>query len=67
MNPIFEIVVGNIGSVYSGNNFMQARSTYTQYVELSRNGHGRASGEAVTFFHNGEVRMEFPGVNASAE
>jgi len=57
----FEVVVGNIGTVYSGNNFMQAQTKYTNYVELSRLNSGRASGEAVTLFHNGNIRSEYQG------
>ena len=60
-NAKFEVVVGNIGTVYSGNNFMVASSKYSAYVENSKSGKGRAGGEAVTMFHNGEIRYEHAG------
>jgi hypothetical protein len=59
--PKFEVVVGNIGTVYSGNNYMQAQCEYTAYVKISRKGKGRAAGEPVTLFHNGEIRSEYAG------
>jgi len=57
----FEVIVGNIGTVYSGNNFMQAQTRYSSYVKDSRANRGRAAGEAVTLIHNGEIRCEYAG------
>jgi len=57
--PKFEVVVGNIGTVYSGNNYMQAECKYSAYVKQSRSNYGRAAGEPVTLFHNGEIRSEY--------
>lgn len=45
MKP-FQVVVGNIGTVYEGNNYKKAWREYR---------------EAVTFFHNGEPCAEFAG------
>lgn len=57
----FEVIVGNIGNVYSGSNYMQACSHYTAYVNQSKGDYGRAAGEDVTMLHNGEIKKEFIG------
>ena len=57
----FQVVVGNIGHVYDGSNFMQACAVYSDYVKQSKEAHGRASGEPVTMFHKGEIRKEYLG------
>ena len=57
----FQVLVGNIGHVYDGNNFMQASSKYTAYVKASKSNTGRAAGEPVTMFHNGDIRCEYFG------
>lgn len=57
----FEVVVGNIGTVYAGNNYMQAQCKYARYVKASRDMDGRIAGEAVVLMHNGEIRMEHAG------
>jgi hypothetical protein len=59
--PKFEVVVGNIGTVYSGNNNKQALKDYKFYVNESDIPFGRASGESVTMFKNGETFKEFIG------
>lgn len=58
---VFEVIVGNIGTVYDGNNYMQAQGKYSHYVRQSKGGWGRAAGESVTLFHHGEIRQEFFG------
>lgn len=57
----FQVVVGNIGHVFDGNNYMQARAKYSAYVKASRENCGRAAGEPVTLFHNGEIKAEYFG------
>lgn len=52
-------MVGNIGTVYSGNNFMVASSKYSAYVKQSKANVGRAGSESVVMFHDGEVRYEY--------
>ena len=60
MKP-FQVVVGNVGQVYDGSNYMQARAAYAEYVKQSKSGRGRAGNEPVTLFHNGEIKAEhFP-------
>ena len=57
----FQVIVGNIGTVYDGNNYMQAQARYTAYVRASKSPHGRAAGEPVTLMRNGEIRSEYEG------
>lgn len=64
MTPKFEVIVGNIGAVYSGNNYMQAQCCYSRYVKASHKREGRAADESVVLMHNGEVRSEYAGRNA---
>lgn len=69
MNPgglhKYEVIVGNIGTVYSGNNFMQASAKYATYVKQSKSGVGRAGGESVTLMHDGEIRKEHEGTQGT--
>ena len=54
-----EIVVGNIGCVYSGKNVKEAIEIFQAYVEFSKDQVGRAAGEAVTWLLNGEMYKEY--------
>lgn len=58
---VFEVIVGNIGTVYAGNNFMVAASKYSAYVKQSKVNGARASGENVVLIHNGDIRREYIG------
>jgi len=60
MKP-FSIVVGNVGHVHEGSNFMRAVAEYKAWVRQSKAPAGRAAGEPVTLFHNGTIRMEYFG------
>ncbi len=57
----YEVVVGNIGSVYSGNDLEEATKHYAEYVGQSRLGYGRAANEGVTLLANGEIKREHYG------
>ena len=57
----YEVYVGNIGCVYSGSNERQAQKDYVEYVEQSKTNYGRAAGENVTLFKDGEPAYEFVG------
>jgi len=57
----WEVVVGNIGSVYRDLSESAARATYKVYVENSKWQGGRASGESVTLFCDGEIVEEHVG------
>lgn len=55
----YEVVVGNLGIVYSGTDGRKAVTTYFEYIEISKAPHGRASGESVVLFADGEIVREF--------
>lgn len=57
----FQVIVGNIGCVYSGEDREDALSTFNVYVEQSQSGAGRAGGESVTMWKDGDLVREFVG------
>ena len=57
----YEVVVGNIGTVYSGRNGFEANKTFGAYVSQSKSNYGRASGESVVLFKDGEITREHEG------
>lgn len=57
----FQVVVGNVGHVYDGSNWMQASAAYSKYIKLSKANIGRAAGEPVTLFSHGEIKAEYFG------
>ena len=60
----FTVVVGNIGTVYSGNNKTKALSEFSAYKKLSHEGRGRAGGEHVTLCdEQGEPILEYLGAD----
>lgn len=64
----YDVIVGNIGNVYSGTDEDKARATYKEYVEQSKSGVGRAGGEDVTLMLNDEIEDEFIGsIRAATE
>jgi hypothetical protein len=61
---MWQVVVGNIGTVYQGNNQDKATATYHEYVRLSRCNLGRGGGESVVIFRSdGSVLFEYTGSN----
>lgn len=64
----FEIIVGNIGTVYRGNDRMEAENEFRECRELVDAPYGRASGESVTFMMDGDIHEEYwPEVNNGTE
>lgn len=57
----YEILVGNIGCVYVGESKTEASEYYREYVSQSKNGYGRASGEPVSLWEDGEIIREWEG------
>jgi len=53
---MFDVIVSNIGSVYVGNNFLQANAKFNAYVKASKAQEGRGSGETVTMMHYNDIR-----------
>ncbi len=60
-----EVVVSNIGTVYAGQSFSEAKHMYKLYKHVSKHGTGRASGEDVTMLVNGTVEREYLGYLAT--
>ncbi len=58
MKNNYEVIVGNIGSIHQGCNRRIAERKYRAYVQDSIDGHGRAAGESVALFNNGEPIKE---------
>lgn len=48
----YEVIVGNIGNVLQTNSYKEAKDTYNEYVQQSKENYGRAAGETVTLFDN---------------
>ena len=61
MKNLYEVYCGNIGKGHAGHNRKEAETVFSHYVGLSANGIGRAAGEDVTLFMNGEIVKEFLG------
>jgi hypothetical protein len=57
----YEVIVGNIGTVYDGSNKKEAVRTYNIYVRQSKANYGRASGEDVYLMLNGDIDREHHG------
>lgn len=55
----YQVVVGNIGHVLETDNGREARREYRAWIRQSKAEHGRASGEPVTLFQDGEIRAEY--------
>jgi hypothetical protein len=63
---MYEVTVGNIGSVYNGNDIKEAHSLFETYKSMSVDSHGgRAWGESIFLFEhyrNGsDIIREFIG------
>ena len=60
-NPKSEwmVTVGNVGTVYNGGSKLKAEKTYKEYVDISKSNHGRAGGEEVTLWRDGEPVKEY--------
>lgn len=59
--PQCEVVVGNVGLVYSGTDHAEAMRIYLRYRQISQDGVGRPGGEAVTLFVDGRIEAEYAG------
>lgn len=57
--PVWTVVVGNVGTVFTGTNGFIANSVYQSYTGKSVSGLGRVSNEPVTLMRDGEIRKEF--------
>ena len=55
----YQVIVGNIGTAHDGNNKKVALKHYKEYVHISKEPYGRASGEQVSLVMNGEPIMDY--------
>ena len=55
----YQVIVGNIGTVYNGNNPVEANTVYGEYKHISISGIGRAGNEDVILFEDGELKYEY--------
>lgn len=59
-NPThWEVIVGNVGTTYNGVLEEEARASFSEYVKLSKESTGRASGEDVTLRHDDRTVEEY--------
>lgn len=63
----YVVVVGNIGTVYTGRIKQTATEVYDTYVGFSKECQGRGAGESVTLFADGEIALEYHGTNCQEE
>lgn len=68
MSTLYEVIVGNIGKVgeYKDDE-KNARDTFKTYVYISKSNMGRAAGESVDLYMNGEILESFIGSLHEAE
>ena len=57
----YQVVVGNVGHVYDGNNKREAMRIYRNYIDKSKDGDLHAHGEPVTMFAHGVISAEYFG------
>jgi hypothetical protein len=55
----WELVINNIGAVYRGDDEAKARGEFDEYVQKSKEGEGRAAGEAVMLFCDDRLISEY--------
>ena len=55
----YELIAGNVGMVYNGNDGEQAHCMFVDYIERSQSGRGRAAWEPITLLKNGEILLDF--------
>jgi hypothetical protein len=55
----YEVVVGNIGTVYKGKAKRLALKDYTNYIGQSQSGGGKAAGEPVTLLADDDIIKEY--------
>jgi hypothetical protein len=59
---IYEVIVGNVGSVYRGRSRVKALAIYESYVTISQEHEtARCYGEDVTLMADGEIEQEHRG------
>jgi hypothetical protein len=67
MRSEYFVVVGNIGTVYSGKRRKDARQVFETYKAQSESGRGRAGDEDVCIMHDGDIILEYIGKRSLSE
>lgn len=55
----YQVIVGNIGTVYSGTELKKALVAFKEYKSQSKDGYGRAAHEEVTLMQGDEILKEY--------
>lgn len=63
----YQVIVGNVGTVYDGDDYAEARKEYSVQVGWSMLSSGRAANEPVTLMADGDVAMEHIPRHTSGE
>lgn len=59
---MYQVIVGNVGTVYNGESLKEAMELFDGYRTISKTeGSSRASGESVRLYHDDEIILEFVG------
>lgn len=58
---VYEVIVGNVGTVYVGVDAKRATVEFEAYVSRSKLGSGRVEGESVTLLGDHEIIREYVG------
>lgn len=67
MKHLYEVIVGNIGTVHSGPNKKEALRVYRMYRQHSLDEYGRAANESVTLMCGERIIAEHDGVGSENE
>jgi hypothetical protein len=59
MTDHYELIVGNVGVVYRGNDGIHARNLWAEYVHYSQQDRGRVAGEPITLLKNDNILWDF--------
>ncbi len=59
MKTRYQVVVGNVGSVYDDYSIKIAAQTFEDYKEISKDGYGKAGNELVTLFAGNRILEEY--------
>ena len=59
MKKQWQVIVGNVGTVYAGNNGAHAYVEYNQYKSVVNRDYGRAAGESVTIMCDDHIHDEY--------
>jgi hypothetical protein len=57
----WEVIAGNVGTIYNGRSKRDALNMFRTYCRKSRISEGKVAGEDVTVFKDGEIFREYRG------